>query len=184
MTTETISNKVALVTRYSTLATAMAALPDTEFSLGGKTFAKSSLIALFSAYVTAHQTATGDRQAWRKSVGDATAALEAASPVRALVKTFLQGRLGKTSPELAGYGFEAAKVPKRTVAAKAVGVTKNKATRKARNTMGSRQKKSVKGVVVTTSPAAPSTASQPVVPGPVASAPSQGTTGAATPRNP
>jgi hypothetical protein len=153
MTTETTSNKITLVSRFVTLVTALQGLPDTELAMGGKTFAKSAVIGILSAYVTANQTASADKQKWRKSVTDEKAAVVAARSTRALVKTFLQGRLGKTSPELTRYGFEPAKTPKKSVKAKATGIDKSQATRKARNTMGSKQKKAIKGAPPATAPA-------------------------------
>jgi hypothetical protein len=162
MTTETPSNKPTLVSRYSSLITALTADADTQFVLGGKTYTKAAILGMLSTYVDAHQATATRRQAWKAAVGEQETALTNARPVRAQIKTFLQGRLGKTSPDLTRYGFEPAKVPTRTVAKKATAIAKNMATRKARNTMGSKQKKEVTGASTTTAPAAPPAAPTPV----------------------
>jgi hypothetical protein len=147
MTSET-SNKPTLVSRYQALAAALQGMPDAEFVLGGKTYAKATLVALLTGYVTATEAVKPARQQWQKAIGDAKAALATAKPVRALLKTYLQGKLGKASPDLATYGFDPTRPPKTTVAGKASGVVKSAATRSARNTMGTQQKKTVKGDVV------------------------------------
>jgi len=149
MTTETTSNKITLVSRFVTLIAALEKMADTEFAMGGKTFPKSNVIGTLSAYVASNQAASANKQKWSKSVTDEKAALAAARSMRALVKTLLQGRLGKTNPELTGYGFEPGKTPKKSVKAKAGAVDKNKATRKARSTMGSKQKKAITGTPAT-----------------------------------
>ena len=148
MTTETASNKPTLVSRYATLATALQAAPDTEFVLGGKTYPKTAVVSALSAYTAANQTAAAEKLKWKKAVADEKAALAGARPLRALVKTYLQGKLGKSSAELTSYGFDPAKAPKTTVKAKATGQAKSTATREARNTMGALQKKDVKGDVI------------------------------------
>jgi hypothetical protein len=183
MTSETPSNKPSLVSRYSALVTALTADTDTQFVLSGKTYSKSAVLGVLSAYADAHQATAARRQAWMAAVGVEDTALANARTVRSELKTFLQGRLGKTSPDLARYGFEPAKVPTRTVAEKAAAVAKNKATRTARHTMGSTQKKSVKGTVP--APAAqPSAAATPVAPGNAASAPPAGSSGGTGPHVP
>src|SRR5579883_3131817 len=141
MTTEMPNNKLALVSRFQMLMTALQALPDSDsLALGGKSYAKSAVLAVLAGYVTAHQATVAEKQRWKKSVADEKAALAAARPIRALVKTYLQARLGKTSADLSAYGFEPAKTPKKTVASKSTAIAKNKATRAARHTTGSRKK--------------------------------------------
>jgi hypothetical protein len=89
------------------------------------------------------------------------------------------------SPDvLADFGLtpKKAKTPL-TTAQRAAAAAKRTATREARHTMGTKQKKQVKGTITTiVTPSDASKASQPVVaPAPVASAPTTSTSGGATP---
>jgi hypothetical protein len=154
MSTETPNNKPTLVTRHSALVTALQAAPETEFALGGKTYPKAALVGQLSAYVAAHQAATAARQQWLKAIVDQKAAIAATRPMRALLKTFFQAKLGKTNPEIASYGFDPAKTPKTTVKAKAKALVKNKATRAVRHTMGKKQKAEIKATDVAAAPVA------------------------------
>ncbi len=88
------------------------------------------------------------------------------------------------SPDvLADFGLapRKAKTPL-TTAQQAAAAAKRAATREARHTMGTKQKKLVKGTITTiVTPSDASKASQPVAPAPVASAPTTSTSGGATP---
>jgi len=63
------------------------------------------------------------------------------------LKRIVVGMFSQSPDTLGVFGLKAPKVGKRTVAVKAVAVDKVAATRKARNTMGPRARKSVKGTV-------------------------------------
>jgi hypothetical protein len=76
-----------------------------------------------------------------------TAAIEANRDKRAqtgpFVKAFtsvIQGMFAQSPDTLAAFGLTVPKVGKRTAAGKTAAALKNKATRKARNTMGKKQK--------------------------------------------
>jgi hypothetical protein len=104
------------------------------------------------------------------------------TPILRGLRQYVLNVFGETSPVLADFGFTAPKTATRTPEQKAAAAAKALATRKARGTMGKKQKKSVKGTVPTTAPVTPPTASPPVAPSPVASAPPQGAIGATGPR--
>jgi hypothetical protein len=121
-----------------------------------------------------------------------TAAIKADRDKRAQTAGFVQslrrtvvGMFTESPDTLATFGLHAPKAAKTTVATKAEAVAKNKATREARGTLGSKQKKNVKGTVPAAAPAATSKASQPAAastaPSTTVSAPSQGSTGGTTP---
>jgi hypothetical protein len=102
------------------------------------------------------------------------AAVKANRDMRARTATFVssfkrivQGMFSQSPDTLAEFGLKAPKASKKTVAVKATAVAKSEATRKARNTMGSQQKKKVKGVVPSASTGStpspsPSTTAAPV----------------------
>jgi hypothetical protein len=74
------------------------------------------------------------------------------------LKRIVVGMFSQSPDTLGVFGLKAPKVGKRTVANKSVAVEKVAATRKARNTMGPKARKSVKGTVP--SPTAGSTATK------------------------
>jgi hypothetical protein len=112
----------------------------------------------------------------RSEVKTALAARENAESARAIADVALQAwvtqKFGVGSQQALDFGFAPRKRAQRTTDEKANAVALGLATRKARNTMGKKQKKSIKGALaVPTAPAAPaintpagaSTAGQPAV---------------------
>jgi hypothetical protein len=80
-------------------------------------------------------------------------------------RRMVQGMFSQSPDTLAAFGLKPLKAAKKTVETKATAVAKSKATRKARNTMGKKQKKAVKGTVPTAkSGAAPAPETQPTKP--------------------
>ena len=115
-----------------------------------------------------------------KIVAEAAQAPSLRSQMAAYV-AFVKATFGSTPDTLADFGLKPRKAPTPlTVEQKATAAAKRKATRAARHTMGSKQKKDVKGTITTivTSPTAP--ASTPVAPSPVVTAP-QGTSAGTAP---
>jgi hypothetical protein len=105
-------------------------------------------------------------------------------PVVQAYRSWVVATYGNAPSTLADYDVTPRKVPTPLTAEQQVAkAQKAAATRKARNTMGSKQKKSVKGTVPAAVPTTSSTTSQPAA-SPVASAPSQGTSAVAAPRTP
>jgi hypothetical protein len=74
------------------------------------------------------------------------------TPILRGLRQYVLNVFGETSPVLADFGFTPPKTATRTPEEKAAAAAKALATRKARGTMGSKQKKAVKG---TTAPVAP-----------------------------
>jgi hypothetical protein len=106
-------------------------------------------------------------------------------PVVQAYRSWVVATYGNAPSTLADYDVTPRKVPTPLNAEQLVAkAAKAKATRTARNTLGKKQKKSVKGTVPAAVPVTSSTASPPAVPSPVASAPSQGTGVVAAPRTP
>jgi len=103
----------------------------------------------------------------RLSAGQAVVAAQAAREAavkadrdeRAKTATFVsslrrlvEAMFAQSPDTLAAFGLTARRVAKKTVAIKATAVAKSKATRKARNTLGRKQKAKVKGTVPATPP--------------------------------
>ena len=87
----------------------------------------------------------------RNEVPPALAAARAAHAARMAIepglKAWVTAHYGLDSLMADAFGYAPPKKPVRTVASKVQAAEKNRATRKARNTMGKKQKQKIKGVV-------------------------------------
>jgi hypothetical protein len=161
------TQKVDLEAAYQALIDGMNAklVGIDSFILNKQTIARTALVALFQQRIQAARTVKANRAVLQQSVADERAIDATVKPLRASVKTFLQARYGKTSPEMQAFGFTQSRKPKASAQAKAGAVTKAKATRQARGTKGAQQKKAIKApapapvatVSTTSTPAAPGT---------------------------
>jgi hypothetical protein len=160
-----ISTQKATVEAQYTALKAGIMSPDfndvTSVMIGKKVYTKAELAAEVQAVLDAVEKTKADRTTLHASVGEEKATRARVGPVRAGFKQFLYSRYGKNAPELQKFGFTPAKVPQKSVAAKAAGVAQAKATRTARSTMGKKQKLDVTASEVTLSRAVPSPAPAP-----------------------
>lgn len=153
-------------TTVATLKQAIAGVqkrfPNQQFMLGGKTFTTAQLVALFQSVVDAIATSIAAKAARAKAVADVKSLLATVIPVHKDLIAFVEATLGRDPTVLADFGEQltARKAP--TADTKAAAVQKRKSTRAARHTMGSVQKKAVKGTE--TSPAQPSASGSPTTP--------------------
>ena len=167
----------------------------TQFIAGiKKHFSNASSLAFGSGTVTPAQIEASFQTLidLRTAVEDAKAATLAkiaeentqAAPLRrqlSVFAAFVRVTFGETPDILADFGLKPRKArTPLTIEQMAAASAKRAATRAARHTMGSKQKKEVKGTITTivSTRAAP----QPVAPSPVASAPEQGASAVAAPR--
>jgi hypothetical protein len=159
--------------------------PNGSLTLGGATYTATALVQLLQSLADALGAVDSAKASWQDALKNATDVRATVGPVVQVYRSWLVATYGNAPATLADYDVTPPKArTPLTVEQKVAKAAKAKATRTARNTMGTKQKKSVKGTVPTTAPTTPSTPSQPVAPGPVASAPSQGTSGGSTPRVP
>jgi hypothetical protein len=151
-----------------------------SFPVGSTSVTPADIVKVFQDRVDAAravQTAEAARTAAVKTDLDKRA--QTAAFVRSFRRIVL-GMFSESPDTLAAFGLKAPRAPKKTVEVLSAAVAKSKATREARNTMGTRQKKGVKGNVagITVTPViAPS----PVAPGQGAGTPTEGTGAAAAP---
>ncbi len=149
------------------------------FIMGNQTFTRSDLIAMFQKRIAAAKNTRSVRMQLSRTVESEREVDSLARPLRALVKSFVLTRFGKNSTQVQAFGFTPNRRPKKSVEVKATAVVKAKATRKARSTMGKKQKKIVKGdvtgIVVTPVTAASHAGTAPV-PAPGAPAAATGPT--------
>jgi hypothetical protein len=138
--------------------------------LGGTTYTPAGLKAVFQSQIAALE----GNDALRSSLSDAVAKAKAIGKevdnIYSLLRSTLIGQYGKNAHALLNdFGMTMPKTPgPKTVEAKALAVAKRAATRKARHTMGSVQKKAVTGNVVAVTVT-------PVVAGPAATEPATAT---------
>jgi hypothetical protein len=141
--------KVDLQTCYLALISGLMAYyqPGDGFLLAAGALSRDELIASFQRYVASAETTKASNQVWRADVQKERAAELAVRPLRAGLKSILEGRFGKSGTELVKFGFTPAKASVKTAAVKTAAAVKAEATRKARGTRGSVQKKKVTGDV-------------------------------------
>ena len=158
----TAGTKVDIQTSYLALIAGLLAYyqPGDPFVLSTGTMTRDQVIAQFQHFVATMETTKANYQAWRASVEVEAGEAPQAASLRADVKSIVQGRFKKSSPTMLTFGFPPAKVAVKSTAAKTAAVAKAEATRAARGTKGSVQKKAVKGnvtgVVITPVTAGPS----------------------------
>jgi hypothetical protein len=144
-------------------------------TVGAQSLAPADLVTILQERIAssqAVQTATAARSAAVKA--DRDKRTQTAPAVKAL-KRVVQGMFPGSPDILAVFGLQPLKVGTRTVATKAAAVEQTLATRKARHTMGAKQKEGIKGTppsASTGSEATPAPVTEPVVtPAPVPPAP-------------
>ncbi len=154
-----------------------------SLAFGGSTFTPAQVEASIQTLIDL-RTGVDDAKAATKARLAAEAAQ--APALRILTDayvTYVKATYGNSPDVLADFGLKPKKVKTPlTIEQMAAAAAKRKATRAARKTMGTKQKKAVKGTITTIVSPTPSTAATPVVQqSPVASAPTQsvGSTSAA-----
>jgi hypothetical protein len=167
--------KVALQTSYVALMAGLEALyqPGDVLQLSTGNETRDELIADFQQFVQAAENTKASYQAWRGDVQTERQVLQDVNPKRGAVRTLMESRFGKGGTQLLQLCFVPRKPAKTTVEAKAQGVVKGEATRKARGTKGKKQKLGVTGNVtgVILTPVTSSQNVAPPAPAPVAAAP-------------
>jgi hypothetical protein len=119
----------------------------TSLTVGSQTVTPADIVKVLQARIDAGravQTATAARTAAVKANRDER--LKTSSFLTAF-RQIVVGMFRQSPDTLAVFNLSAPKAGKRTVKVKSTAVAKSKATRTARNTMGSKQKKSIKGVL-------------------------------------
>jgi hypothetical protein len=171
-------SKTTLVAQCQAIIAALQNLSVTEYTLGGKAYAKADLISAFQAYLDAAALTASTKKSQQNAVLAETTQAVSARTLRALLKAFLQSRFGKSSPELTPFTFSPTKAVNKTVAVKAIAVLKSENTRKLLHTMSPKQKKKVIKAAATAAAAAGAAATAPPpapppapVPGPANVAP-------------
>jgi len=120
----------------------------TSISLDGVAYAPADLVKLFQSQIDQANACTAAKTAFLNTV-KAKAALDAeVKPILELLQSYVGNAFGRSSQAFGDFGFTLRKSNKvQNTEDKAAAAKKREATRKVRNTMGSRQKEKVKGTV-------------------------------------
>jgi hypothetical protein len=146
-TITTVTNtRVAVEARYQTLATALLANFEStdSLSLAGGTYLVSDLVSRLQGAIAAEEKAKVAKNQWLTDVKSARQGESDLAPVLKGIHRVLEGRYGEDSPKLAEFGFAPRKRTQPSTETKADAVVKRAATRKARHTMGKKQRLTVK----------------------------------------
>ena len=141
------TNKPTVKTRNTGVMAGIDKDITAPIKLGGTTYTPAELKAVFQAHNTAIDTASALHKQWSDSVQTMDAAAARADSLFQLLRGALIAQYGpNANAALQAFGMSTPK-PKgvRTVKTKAAAVDKTIATRAARHTLGSQQKKLVKG---------------------------------------
>ena len=177
------TQKAGLTAEYQALITGIGTLlPSVDpFVIGNATISRADLLAKLQSLLNAANATRATQAAYHNAVQSERSLTVQVAPLRAQLKLFLQSRFGKTSTQLQSFGFAPNKVPDHTVGSKSTGVAKALATRKARGTLGKKQKSKIHGTVPapsTPTPPVPTTTSPPPATTSPAASPAPATTSA------
>jgi len=139
--------------------------PTTTFTLAAATVTLPQLTQMCQKDIDMSDAADQAKAAWLTSVQAERDTNDTTDPILRAFKAYVISLYGDTqnaASTLADFGYTPRKPRSTSVAVKALAADKARATRKARGTMGDKQKKDVKGTVATPpAPGAP-TANPPV----------------------
>ena len=129
------------------VAKLVALMPDASFSVNGQRLTSAQVVA----EIQQHMRAERELFALVAQLVGARARIKRvrsrARAVRQAVKLGAAATFGNTSTDYQALGFESPKLRKTTIAVRAESVDKAQATRTARGTKGSRQKRAIRGTV-------------------------------------
>jgi hypothetical protein len=147
----------------------------TTITLEGTDYTPTTLMALFQSFIDAADATVTARAAWLLAVQKETALNALIMGVLAALKAYVTLKYGSGAVDTqADFGFSPRKVVVLTAAEKSASAKKAAATRAARHTMGSVQKKAVTGTSPEPDPVTP--AATPTTPAPAVTPPVPATT--------
>jgi hypothetical protein len=142
VTTNLTTQKLDEQAQYQQLVDGIGTLlPGVDpFEIGGASVARAALLGTFQQYIDAAKATKALRLELAAQLAKEREAQAAAKPLRADFKVYLQGKYGRTSPQLQKFGFVQNRRPRRSAKNKAAGVEAASATRKKVGTKGRQQK--------------------------------------------
>jgi len=119
--------------------------PNQTLLIDGKSYTTAEVVQILQALIDALNATVAARAAYKQTVASSEALVAADRPIVRDIKQSIQIMYGNTTSVLSDYGLSPRKTTTRTATEKAAAADKALATRKARHTMGSKQKKGVTG---------------------------------------
>jgi hypothetical protein len=155
------AQKATILATYQALITGLNDAPADlqSYVIASKTYTKAELVTHFQGRIDAAKKTIAARTALHLAVVSEKEVATLVAPLRAGLKTVLQGRFGRGAAELQQFGFTPQKKAQRAATTKAAAVLQNRSTRDARGTKGKKQKATIKGartVLVPVAAASPS----------------------------
>jgi hypothetical protein len=133
--------------------------------LGGETYTPQTLEAFVQSRIDRANAVATARAAWEDALRAYDTVNKKATIVIGDLRHLVMAAFGRDTPKLASFGFPLPRVPTLTSEQRSNAAFKAAATRKARKTMGKKQKALVKGEVPAVQPAVATTdATHPAVP--------------------
>jgi hypothetical protein len=129
--------------------------------LAGTTYTPVTLIALIQSRINLINQVAASRAAWLDQVKQLEELDTQVHAVEMGLKQYVFNAFGKTSPQLADFGWTLKQRTPLTTEQKQQAVAKRDATRAARGTMSKKQKAAIHGVVPTTTAQPPATTTTP-----------------------
>jgi hypothetical protein len=121
-------------------------LANRTLNLNGKPVTSKAVIGILQQQITAMQAAADAHTAWLQAVAKERATAKTTiAPLLAALRHYVAAVFGVTSDEYLAFGFQPPRSRAKSPEAAVVGAAKMRATRKARNTMGSKQRLKVTG---------------------------------------
>jgi len=118
------------------------------YLLDGKPYSRDEIVAVFRDAVDALGAIQAARAALAAAIAKERATARRVQALMPRIVAYVGERFGSSADVFADFGWKLPKKPgPKTTAAKLAGLVKGQATRKARRTMGKRQRKQVKGWV-------------------------------------
>jgi hypothetical protein len=116
-------------------------------AINGRKHAHAEVTAVYQRSIDARAKVASLRAQLAEALGDVGDADAARMEADRALKAWVRGEFGVESTEANDFGFPAPKKAVLTVEQKVLAVERGRATRKARGTMGRRQKEGIRGVV-------------------------------------
>ncbi len=151
--------------------------------LAGSAYTTATVEQLIQSRIDAANTVANAKAQWLEAVAAYRSLNTKVTPLVRALRQYLVNVYGPDSTVLVDFGFTSSKRKVQTSEELVAKAEKAAATRKARGTMGKKQKSKIKGTVATTAPATPPSATAPaetpaappavVVPAPVVTSPKE-----------
>ncbi len=117
----------------------------TTMFLGGEVYTPDTLVALVQSRIYTANAIAAARAAWEDTLAAYDVLDRKVNVVLGDLRHLVMAAFGRETPKLASFGFPIPKLPTMTTEQRAIAARKAYATRKARKTMGKKQKALVKG---------------------------------------